>query len=281
MSQIPQELIRQQAAQALREDIGDGDVTAALLDQTQLADAHVISREAGVLCGTAWFDEVFRQLDESIQIDWLLRDGELLAANQTLCHLHGPTHALLTGERAALNFLQTLSGTASLTRQFVQAMGETQTRLLDTRKTLPGLRLAQKYAVTCGGGHNHRLGLYDMVLIKENHIASCGSITAAVHSAMQRFPNLPVEVEVESLEQLHQAIDAGAHRILLDNFSDADLRRAVEFTAGRAELEISGNVTLDNIAGLAGLGVDFISSGAITKHVQALDLSMRVTAVEK
>jgi len=251
-----------------------------LLDPTQVADARVISREAGILCGTLWFDEVFRQLDTSIRIQWSVRDGDVLSPGQTLCELHGPTHALLTGERAALNFLQTLSGTATLTRRYIDAMGDSTTRLLDTRKTLPGLRLAQKYAVTCGGGHNHRTGLYDMVLIKENHIAACGSIHAAVQAAQQQFPDLPLEVEVESLDQLEQALAAGAHRILLDNFSVDHLHKAIAITAGRAELEISGNVTLENIAELAAIGVDYISTGAITKHVTALDLSMRVTAIE-
>lgn len=281
MLQVPQHVIHQQVSEALREDIGSGDVTAALLDPQQLADARVISRENGILCGTAWFDEVFRQLDGTIRIDWSVHDGDALSPNQVLCRLHGPTHSLLTGERTALNFLQTLSGTATVTHRFVQAIGDSRTRLLDTRKTLPGLRLAQKYAVTCGGGHNHRIGLYDMVLLKENHVTSCGSIQAAVQSAMQRFPTLPIEVEVESLDELQQAIDAGAHRILLDNFIVADLRKAVALTAGRAELEISGNVTLSNIAEFATIGVDYISTGAITKHVIALDLSMRVTAIEK
>jgi nicotinate-nucleotide pyrophosphorylase (carboxylating) len=281
MTQVPQQLIQQQVSAALQEDIGTGDVTASLLDPQQLADARVISREAGIVCGTAWFNEVFRQLDNSIRIDWSVQDGEAVSPNQLLCQLHGPTHALLTGERTALNFLQTLSGTATLTQRFVRAMGNSTTRLLDTRKTLPGLRLAQKYAVTCGGGHNHRIGLYDMVLIKENHIVSCGSITLAVQRAMQHFPDVPIEVEVESLDELEQAIAAGAHRILLDNFAVNDLHKAVAVNAGRAELEISGNVTLDNIAELAIIGVDFISTGAITKHVNALDLSMRVTAIEK
>ena len=280
MVQVAPHIIHQQVSEALQEDIGSGDVTVSLLDAKQLANAHVISREAGIVCGSAWFDEVFRQLDNSIRVDWAVHDGDSVAPNQTLCRLHGPTHILLTGERTALNFLQTLSGTATSTHHFVQAMGNSSTRLLDTRKTIPGLRLAQKYAVTCGGGHNHRIGLYDMVLIKENHVASCGSITAAVHSAMQKFPALPIEVEVESLAELHQAIDAGAHRILLDNFTVADLHQAVAMNAGRAELEISGNVTLANIAELSAIGVDYISTGAITKHVTALDLSMRVTGIE-
>lgn len=281
MLHVPVQVIQQQVSLALQEDIGSGDVTAALLDQAQLADARVISREVGILCGTAWFNEVFRQLAATIRIDWSVHDGDAVSPDQTLCRLHGPTHALLTGERTALNFLQTLSGTATTTKRFVQAMGNSRTRLLDTRKTVPGLRLAQKYAVCCGGGHNHRIGLYDMVLIKENHIAGCGSIKTAVQTAMQQFPDLPIEVEVESLDQLQQAIDAGAHRILLDNFSVDGLRKAVALTARRAELEISGNVTLNNIAELAAIGVDYISTGAITKHVTALDLSMRITAIEK
>ncbi len=281
MEQLPEDIIRQQVSEALQEDIGTGDVTAALLDPQQFADARVISRETGILCGTAWFDEVFHQLDNTIRIAWSVQDSDKVSPNQTLCHLHGPTHALLTGERTALNFLQTLSGTATVTHQFVQAMGNSTTRLLDTRKTIPGLRLAQKYAVRCGGGHNHRIGLYDMVLIKENHITGCGSIQAAVQTALQQFPDLPIEVEVESLDELDQAIAAGAHRILLDNFSLDALRQAVNLTAGRAELEISGNVTLQNIAELSAIGVDYISTGAITKHVSALDLSMRITAIEK
>jgi nicotinate-nucleotide pyrophosphorylase (carboxylating) len=280
MFQVPPQIIQQQVSEALREDIGSGDVTAALLDPTQLADARVISREAGIVCGAAWFDEVFRQLDNSIRVEWAVHDGDMVSPNQVLCRLHGPSHVLLTGERTALNFVQTLSGTATSTHRFVQAMGNSTTRLLDTRKTIPGLRLAQKYAVTCGGGHNHRIGLYDMVLIKENHVTSCGSINAAVHTAIQQFPDLPIEVEVESLQELHQAIDAGAHRILLDNFAVTELRQAVTLTAGRAELEISGNVTLANITELAAIGVDYISTGAITKHVTALDLSMRVTTIE-
>ncbi|MEJ2439326.1 MAG: carboxylating nicotinate-nucleotide diphosphorylase [Gammaproteobacteria bacterium] len=281
MIQIPRDYIHRQVREALAEDIGSGDVTAALLDPQQLADARVISRENGVLCGCAWFDEVFHQLDSRIHIDWLAHDGDTVTADQALCRLHGPAHLLLTGERTALNFLQSLSGTASITRRYVQAMGDSPTRLLDTRKTIPGLRLAQKYAVACGGGHNHRLGLYDMVLIKENHITACGSIQAAIQSAMQRFPALPVEVEVENLDELQQAIAAGAHRILLDNFSPAMLDQAVRINAGRTELEISGNVTLDNIAELAAFGVNYISTGAITKHVKALDLSMRITAIEQ
>lgn len=274
--QIPAEYIAQQVRQALAEDIGSGDVTAALISPTQQAHGRLITREAGVFCGRAWFEEVFAQLDARISIDWQAKDGDVITANQLLCELHGPAAAILTGERTAMNFLQTLSGTASVTRQYVQAMGVTRTRLLDTRKTIPGLRLAQKYAVYCGGGHNHRIGLYDMVLIKENHIVSCGSLTKAVQQALQDYPNLQIEVEVESLVELQEALDAGAPRILLDNFSLDDIRRAVAIAAGKAELEISGNITLENIAVLAQTGVDYISCGAITKHVRALDLSLRI-----
>lgn len=275
--QIPQAYITQQISQALAEDIGSGDVTAALIAPSQQGHGRLITREAGVLCGCAWFDAVFQQLDSGIVISWQAKDGDVIAAGQTLCTLDGPAAAILTGERTAMNFLQTLSGTASITHQYVQAMGETRTRLLDTRKTIPGLRLAQKYAVHCGGGHNHRIGLYDMVLIKENHIVSCGSLTQAVKQALQDYPQLPIEVEVESLNELQEALAAGAPRILLDNFTLEDIQRAVTISAGKAELEISGNVTLDNIAELASTGVDYISCGAITKHVRALDLSLRIT----
>lgn len=274
--QIPAEYIAQQVKQALAEDIGSGDVTAALISPTQQAHGRLITREAGVLCGRAWFEEVFAQLDARISIDWQAKDGDVITANQLLCELHGPAAAILTGERTAMNFLQTLSGTASVTREYVQAMGKTNTRLLDTRKTIPGLRLAQKYAVHCGGGHNHRIGLYDMVLIKENHIVSCGSLTNAVKQALHDYPDLPIEVEVESLAELQEALDAGAPRILLDNFTHDDIQRAVAITNGKAELEISGNVTLENIGELAQTGVDYISCGAITKHVRALDLSLRI-----
>lgn len=275
--QIPAEYIAQQVRQALAEDVGSGDVTAALISPTQQAHGRLITREAGVLCGHAWFDEVFAQLDKRISIDWQADDGDALEPAQVLCELHGPAAAILTGERTAMNFLQTLSATATITHQYVQAMGATRTRLLDTRKTIPGLRLAQKYAVHCGGGHNHRIGLYDMVLIKENHIVSCGSLTKAVQQALRDYPDLPIEVEVESLDELHEALGAGAPRILLDNFTLDNIRRAVAITNGKAELEVSGNVTLDNIAALAATGVDYISCGAITKHVRALDLSLRIT----
>lgn len=274
--QITDEYIRQQARLALNEDIGSGDVTADLLDQTLTAEAKLISREAAVLCGTRWFNEVFHQVDNSVTVNWLVKDGETISANQTLCILSGPAHSILTSERAALNFLQALSGTATVTQQYVQAIGECKTKLLDTRKTIPGLRLAQKYAVTCGGGHNHRIGLYDMVLIKENHIISCGTVAKAIEQAKRLHPDLPVEIEVESLAELDEALTAGAKRILLDNFDIATLQQAVTQTAGRAELEASGNITLENIAEIAQTGVDYISTGAITKHVRAVDLSLRI-----
>ena len=275
--QVPGEYIQQQVRLALEEDVGAGDVTAQLLPAQQHALATVITRETGILCGQPWFNEVFLQLDNTIRIDWHANDGETLTANQTVCTLSGPTRALLTGERAALNFLQTLSGTATITHQYVAAIGDNKTRLLDTRKTIPGLRLAQKYAVRCGGGTNHRIGLYDMILIKENHIASEGSVTAAMQVALAMAKGkLDIEIEVESLEQLQEAIEAGATRILLDNFTIDKLREAVVITKGRATLEASGNITLDNIHQFAETGVDFISTGAITKHVRALDLSMRI-----
>lgn len=262
--------------QALAEDVGSGDVTAQLLPANQRTTARVSSREAGVLCGSAWFERVFHQLDASIQINWSCRDGETIQPNQSLCELHGPTRALLSAERVALNFLQTLSGTATLTRQYVAALAGTHTRLLDTRKTIPLWRHAQKYAVCCGGGHNHRMGLYDMVLIKENHITSAGSVTAALARAQQLYPHLPIEIEVENLAELTEALQAGATRVLLDNMDIDTMTAAVRIASGRAQLEASGNVRLDTITQIAMTGVDFISVGSITKHVRALDLSMRI-----
>ncbi len=276
---VDHSIIVAQVQQALHEDVGSGDVTAQLLPADQQAKATVIAREDGVLCGTPWFDEVFHQLDDNVQIQWQCRDGDSVTANQTICTLTGSSRSLLTGERAALNFLQTLSGTATLTRQYRQAMGETNTQLLDTRKTIPGLRLAQKYAVRCGGGQNHRTGLYDMILIKENHIASQGSIKTALGAARQHG-DIETEIEVESLAQLQEALEHGARRILLDNFSIEQLTDAVKLNAGRARLEASGNITLENIRRVAQTGVDYISCGAITKHVRALDLSMRIEVIE-
>ncbi len=274
-----QDLINRMVQHALMEDIGGGDVTANLLPKTQLATATVISREAGVLCGTAWFTRVFAQVDPTITITWQMQDGDNLAPQQLICELRGPTRAVLTGERVALNFLQTLSGTATITRQYVNAMAGTASTLLDTRKTIPLWRHAQKYAVCCGGGMNHRMGLYDMILIKENHIASAGSVSLAIALARQTSPSLALEVEVETLEQLNEALLAGATRILLDNMNIPTLRSAVQQTNRRAQLEASGNVTLANIREIAETGVDFISVGSITKHVRALDLSMRIQTI--
>jgi nicotinate-nucleotide pyrophosphorylase (carboxylating) len=276
MTDLPQD-IGECVARALAEDVGSGDVTAALLAAESAARARVVSREDCVLCGSAWFDEVFRRLDPGVRVAWHARDGDRVAAGQVLCELAGPARALLTGERTALNFLQTLSGTATAARRFADAVGHTATRILDTRKTLPGLRAAQKYAVRCGGCHNHRMGLYDMVLIKENHILAAGSIGAAVAAARRLHPALPLEVEVEDLGQLDEALAAGAAIVLLDNFDLPRLREAVARAAGRARLEASGNVDLEGIAAVAETGVDYVSVGAITKHLHAVDLSMRFT----
>lgn len=268
--------IQQQVALALKEDIGSGDVTANLLAVTQTSSAKVITREPGVLCGTQWFDQCFLQVDELIKINWQAQDGNQITANQTLCTIEGPTRALLTAERTALNFLQTLSATASITKRYVNALADTRVNILDTRKTIPGLRLAQKYAVSCGGGMNHRFGLYDMILIKENHVVSCGSIAAAIKQAQQNNQHCEIEIEVESLDELEQALNAGAQRILLDNFAHHDLVKAVAINQQRAKLEVSGNITLDNLHEVAQTGIDYISSGAITKNIQALDLSMQI-----
>jgi nicotinate-nucleotide pyrophosphorylase (carboxylating) len=268
------ELIVSQVSMALAEDVGDGDLTAALLDEKQPAIATVIAREDGILCGTAWFDEVFRQVDHRTEVNWLQPDGAEITQNSRLCEIRGMARSLLTAERAALNFLQTLSGTATLVKRYVHAVEGTGVRILDTRKTIPGLRLAQKYAVLCGGGVNHRIGLYDAVLIKENHIRAAGSITRVLTEAFERFPGVDIEIEVESCEELVEALDAGARRVLLDNFSMDELERAVSLNQGRARLEVSGNVTLENLRTLAETGIDDISIGALTKHVKAFDFSM-------
>ena len=271
----PPETIAAQVRAALAEDVGPGDRTAALIPADAVACANILSREAAVLSGAPWVDEVFRQIDQTVRIDWLARDGERLSAGQTLCRLTGPARALLTGERTALNFLQTLSGTATLARRWADAVAGTGARILDTRKTIPGLRLAQKYAVTCGGCHNHRIGLYDAVLIKENHIAAAGSVAAALNAAAASAAGLEVEIEVENLDQLREALAAGARRVLLDNFPLARLREAVAIAGGRARLEASGGVTLDTVRAIAETGVDDISVGALTKDLRAVDLSMR------
>ena len=276
MSELPQDL-SETVARALAEDVGSGDVTAALLPADARSRARVISREPAVICGRAWFDEVFRQLDRSVQVAWRVADGAAVAPGDTLCEITGPTRALLTGERTALNFLQTLSGTATAARRYAEAVAHTRARVLDTRKTLPGLRSAQKFATRCGGCLNHRMGLYDLVLIKENHILAAGSIAAALAAARRLFPALEVEVEVEDLPELDQALAAGADIVLLDNFDLAGLRAAVQRAAGRVRLEASGNVDLENVSAFAETGVDYISIGAITKDVKALDLSMRLS----
>ncbi|MFL6652517.1 MAG: carboxylating nicotinate-nucleotide diphosphorylase [Sulfurifustaceae bacterium] len=273
---VPAAAIASAVRQALAEDIGSGDRTAALIPADQPGRARVVTREDALLCGTVWFDEVCRQVDARIRVIWNAADGTTVRAGDTLCHAEGPARGLLTAERTALNFLQLLSGTATAARRYADAVRGTRAVILDTRKTLPGLRLAQKYAVRCGGAQNHRIGLYDGILLKENHIAATGSITAAVRAARAGAPaDVFVEVEVENLAALREAIDAGAERILLDNFGLDDIRRAVAETAGRAKLEVSGGVTLANVRALAETGVDYISIGDITKNVRAIDLSMR------
>ena len=268
--------IQQLVDLALEEDIGSGDITAALVQPDSLAKASVVSREAGVLCGSIFVDAVFSTLDPNITIEWFKSDGDLLEPNDTLFSVSGNARKILTGERTALNFLQLLSGTASLAQRFANHVAGTGVRLLDTRKTVPGLRLAQKYAVTCGGCHNHRIGLYDAFLIKENHIEACGGIAAAIAAARKSAPGKTVEIEVETLDELQLALAANADRIMLDNFSEAMLREAVAANAGRSELEASGNVAEHNLRSIAETGVDFISIGALTKRVEPLDLSMRL-----
>lgn len=260
---------------ALEEDIGTGDVTAASFNNHEIASAQVICREDAVLCGQKWFELAFHKLDPSIEIAWHVNDGGLLHKDITVCTLSGSAQAILTGERTALNFLQTLSGTATKTKTYVDRISGTNVKILDTRKTLPGMRYAQKYAVRCGGGTNHRMGLYDVILIKENHIATAGSVSKAVNEAKQQYPSIKLEVEVENVKQLKEALNTAADVILLDNFSLSELENAVAFTDGKKKLEASGNMTLENIREVAKTGVDFISIGAITKHVQAVDYSMR------
>ena len=261
---------------ALEEDVGTGDLTAQLIPGSSQARARVITRDMAVLCGTKWFDTCFNEIDTAIRIDWRARDGERVAAGQTLCEISGPARALLTAERPALNFLQTLSGVASETRRYVDAIADTRARIYDTRKTLPGLRLALKYAVKCGGGENQRIGLYDGILIKENHIAAAGGIEPALRAAHALAAGkVSVQIEVETLEQLNTALTAGAKLILLDNFDLAGMRVAVQVSAGRAQLEASGGITLENVRAIAETGVDRISIGGLTKNLRAVDLSMR------
>lgn len=273
----PIETIRAQCAQALAEDLGavNNDPSATLIPANKILQADVICRETAIICGRPWFDETLRQQDSSINIDWHAADGEQVEANTLLCSLHGSARHLLSGERSALNFLQTLSATATQTHRYVEAIADTKTQLLDTRKTLPGLRLAQKYAVRCGGGKNHRTGLFDMIMLKENHIIAAGSISDSVKQARELFPDIAIEVEVETLAQLRETLNNNVNRILLDNMDLKTLREAVQLTAGRTPLEASGGVELKTIRNIALTGVDYISTGAITKHIQAIDLSMR------
>ncbi|MCL5261386.1 MAG: carboxylating nicotinate-nucleotide diphosphorylase [Gammaproteobacteria bacterium] len=266
--------LNQLVATALAEDIGSGDLTASLIPKAALAKAKIISKQSFVVCGKDFVTEVFRQLDQMVAIDWKINDGDLTKNNGILCEISGPARSLLTGERTALNFLQTLSSTATLTQQFAKKISGTKTTLLDTRKTIPGLRIAQKYAVTCGGGKNHRFGLYDAILIKENHIAACGSIIAAITEARKLYPDKKIEVEVQNLSELHEAISANPNIIMLDNFDLASIQQAVAINAGKTKLEVSGEVNLDNILAIAKTGVDYISVGAITKTIIKIELSM-------
>jgi len=264
---------------ALQEDLGSGDLTAMLVQPSARARAIIISRQKMTLAGQPWLNEVFRQIDSDVNIEWLFNDGDLVPADTEICILAGPARAILSGERTALNFLQSLSATATITARYVDAIKDSKARILDTRKTIPGLRLAQKYAVRCGGGNNHRIGLFDAILIKENHILSAGGIAAAIHISRQEHGDLPIEIEVESISELREVLPIGADRILLDNFDVYDLQRAVEINQleGKppAELEASGGVTLDELPGIAETGVDYISVGALTKNINAVDLSMR------
>ena len=272
---VPHSVIEENVFNALKEDIGEGDITAELIPRDNISLATVISREACVFCGLDWFEETYRQLDEEILIDWCVNDGDTLSPDQIICTISGSSQHILSGERAALNFVQTLSATASLSSQYAARVADTKTKVLDTRKTIPGLRMAQKYAVSCGGCENHRLGLFDAFLIKENHINACEGINNAVNQARFNNPELKVEVEVENLDELQQAIDAGADRVLLDNFDIDRLKQAVEICEGKIITEASGNITMENINLVAQTGVNFISTGALTKDIKAIDLSMR------
>ncbi|MEE8119800.1 MAG: carboxylating nicotinate-nucleotide diphosphorylase [Gammaproteobacteria bacterium] len=272
--QLPQDLVNH-VRHALKEDVGSGDLTATLVPVDATCKANLLVREPAVLCGVAWFDETFRQLDKRINVSWQAADGDEVNIDQVLCTVDGPSRGILTGERTALNFLQTLSGTATVTRQYAKAIQNTDCRVLDTRKTLPGLRTAQKYATACGGADNHRMGLYDAVLIKENHIRAAGSIAAAIKQVQRDLPaNIRIEIEVESIVELKQALAAGAEFLLLDNFSLEELSQAATLAGTTAKLEASGNIELDRLRDVAETGVHFISIGALTKHVRAIDLSL-------
>ncbi|WP_297795194.1 carboxylating nicotinate-nucleotide diphosphorylase [uncultured Marinobacter sp.] len=277
---IPAELLRQSrvesVAHSLREDIGDGDITAQLIPADKISTGRVITRETAVIAGVQWVDEVFRQVDPSLELTWHVKDGDHVEPNHVLFSFQGPARGLLTAERAALNWLQTLSGTATACAALAEQVAHTGVKLLDTRKTLPGLRLAQKYAVSCGGCYNHRIGLWDAFLIKENHIAACGSIAQAISEARRIAPGRPVEVETENLDELDQALKAGADIIMLDEFSLEDMARAVTITAGKAKLEASGGINANTLVPIAETGVDYISIGALTKDIRAVDLSMRL-----
>ncbi len=275
ISLISMREIQHAVQQTLAEDVGDGDLTTALIDAERMVNATLISRQRAVVCGTAWFDQVFQQLNPQVVVNWQVGDGDSVDENQELCGLRGTATAILTGERTALNWLQTLSGTATLTRSYADRIAGTSAVILDTRKTIPGLRLAQKYAVRCGGGHNHRMGLYDGILIKDNHLRSSDSINSALARARRQAPEgIIIEIEVDTLEQLSQALEAGAERALLDNFTIEQLRAAVSINKGRAKLEASGNIDLENVREVAATGVDYISIGALTKHIYAIDLSL-------
>jgi nicotinate-nucleotide pyrophosphorylase (carboxylating) len=273
---VPQSAIEEVVNMSLREDVGDGDITAQLIPEDDIAIATVISREACVLCGMDWFEEVFRQIDSEVLVEWLAEDGDTIQPDQSICSLSGSTRSILTGERAALNFLQTLSATATLAAEYAQAVAKTNAIVLDTRKTIPGLRMAQKYAVSCGGCQNHRIGLYDAILIKENHIMACGGIRQAIEEARFRNPEMPIEIEVENINELEQALTAGADRILVDNFSIKQLKEAVKLCNGKVPIEASGGITIKNIHKVASTGVDYISTGSLTKDITAIDLSMRL-----
>lgn len=273
--QVPQSVIENNVFNALKEDIGDGDITAELISPDNLSLATVISREDCIFCGLDWFEETYRQIDNDILIDWFVGDGDQIEADQIICTISGSSRNIITGERTALNFVQTLSATATQSKTYADKVKDTETKILDTRKTIPGLRMAQKYAVSCGGCDNHRLGLFDAFLIKENHISACKSIQNAVDEARFHNPELKIEVEVENLDELQQAIDAGTDRALLDNFDIDTLKQAVQICEGKIISEASGNITLNNVSEVAKTGVNFISTGALTKDIKAIDLSMR------
>lgn len=277
IAKIIAEDIPKSVARALEEDIGSGDISAQLIDANKQATGTVISREKAVICGRPWVDEVFKQLDPRVSIDWHISEGDWVTENQSLFSVSGNARVLLSAERCALNFLQTLSGTATTARQYASLTNDSQIKILDTRKTIPGLRLAQKYAIDIGGCSNHRIGLYDAFLIKENHIIACGGIAQAVHRAKEIAPQKDIEVEVESLGELQQAVEAGAHRVMLDNFTRDQILQIETIDLGNTKIEVSGNVTEHSLAQYLDTPIDFISSGSLTKHVQAIDLSMRLS----